>query len=242
MELAVTTLERMLSPRTRVGATDTAVWILHGMPSEDPINLCGHEQGDAVWYAEMFDAYLSESLGREDTPLHEHVRDGVYTMLDLLGEQAASTDYNGANLPAAMLVCVRVNEEAEQLEYFTIGDTVLLLDNGETKHRVCAADSAMHKPEFDPEHQRALRFSADVIEYARYGQLDASNVERAIAFTTAVDFALTAQEAAYDTPAAFLDDGNDVEGLTESAEQYQSDASLPRDANDIAVFEAMLEE
>lgn len=219
------------SPRTRTGSSDDAVWLLYGLPPHESYDLFDETDGDAVWYANMFHAYMTENIDDRSLALINHVENGIYTMLDLLHNEVDDPEqYEPSGFPGGMLTVVRFNEEDDTLEYFTIGDTVILLEDvdGNTR-RICAADGSRHKPSFSPDNQWCLSFDPNVLSYARYGTIPAEDLQRVLLTTTAVDstFASTETETPPLQTHLQRSDGN-VSSIVSTAEDLYDSSLVPR--------------
>lgn len=174
---------------TRVTQTENAVWILCGEAPIEPRQLLNPD-GDEIWYIDTIDAFLKLESASEP-PVQELIEAGIHHVSDLFIEELGEQDLDVAFFPSAMLSFVRFDLLTAEMEYFCLGDTVVMIEIEGSLHRVCANDNNTEKP---MGAKWGLSFTPDAVDSARYGTLNLDDVSKVHLFNGAVDRAVAAQD------------------------------------------------
>lgn len=195
------------SPLTLSSVTQNAAWIVQGVtPQQDRGRMS--DDGDGVWYSRTANEYLHESINKWDTPLDEIMTECIYTLSDLYATSVeAPMELDPRTLPSAMISCIRYNERTGDIEYFNLGDAVILVEQDNNPYRVCATDASLSDPQFTVDDQWRLSFQPEAINYARHGTLSDNEVDNLYLFPTAVD-ATVEVYGLYDSTEAFIEEIN----------------------------------
>lgn len=187
----------------RTTKTDSAVWILSAVtPPKTPTFL--DDQGDEQWYIRIIDEFLRETISTEkEIPVL--VRDAIDTAGELYVTRTPDdVQISPEELPSAMCSCVRLDEDAGEIEYFTLGDGAIWAQSEDHSARICASEGSLHREDYDPDDQWRLSFSPESIEYARHGYLPYSEYRTIVIGTSAIDLAIEEYDV-FDSWRAFTD-------------------------------------
>lgn len=122
----------------------TGAWVLDGTSGWKGRSFTSAESGGA-WYVAKFDEYLANNIHDFSRSLTQIVRDAICHLTSELVRifDEANNSLNDAihrsSLPSACVTIIRWNESTGTVEYFTLGDTVIVAKHGENVERICEA-------------------------------------------------------------------------------------------------------
>lgn len=206
---------------TIISNTNNAIWIIQSLsPTSES------EKFDGLSYCDELNSYIEENVSDISIPLNEHIENAVFHMMDLYTKEI--NDYDELEkAPGAILTLLRYNEEKDRIEYFSIGDSPLLVKYSDEYVRICATDASSYKPDFNPNNQWCLSFNPEALDYSRQGYLAASEVEKFIICTMAFD-----QTKDSDRPSnTFHQVNENTESVVSSTESNVTQSQLWRQDN-----------
>jgi hypothetical protein len=122
----------------RYTVLDSAAWVLDGTSGFSDRSITSHPESDGVWFVETVDAFLREHV-HDDESLEEiiagaieHTAHALVKEIDIdptisLSPPGVEDAAKIEEMPAATIALVRWDDEKDTLEYYSLGDSAVLV-------------------------------------------------------------------------------------------------------------------